>query len=190
MPLWQQRLRAAGVETPIAGLVLNSPWLDLQGGRLLRGPITQALRLLARVRPFQVIPFPPGAYGRTLHVSRTGEWDYDTNLKPLTGCPVTFGWLNAICQGHAQLHRGLETGVPTLVLHSTRSHFSRRYSPLSDRADLVLDVTQIARWADSLGAQVSEVAIPDARHDVFLSLPESRERAYFALDLWLTRACS
>jgi alpha-beta hydrolase superfamily lysophospholipase len=29
------------------------------------------------------------------------------------------------------------------------------------------------------------VPIKDARHDVFLSLPESRERAYTAVDAWL-----
>jgi alpha-beta hydrolase superfamily lysophospholipase len=71
------------------------------------------------------------------------------------------------------------------VLRSTRSDFSRQYTELSDRADTVLDVTQIARWAGCLGGETTVVPIADARHDVFLSIPESRERAYATVDGWL-----
>ncbi|HTW05688.1 MAG TPA: alpha/beta hydrolase, partial [Streptosporangiaceae bacterium] len=39
--LWLDRRRAAGRVAPVAGLVLNSPWLDLQGKPVLRGPVTQ-----------------------------------------------------------------------------------------------------------------------------------------------------
>ena len=188
--LWLHRRRLAGTAGPVARVVLNSPWLDMQGGWVVRGPVTQALRVLARVRPFQVIKLAPGVYGRTLHVSGTGEWEFDTVFKPLTGFPVTVGWLNAIRRAHARLHHGIETGVPTLVLRSTRSFPSLRYSPLSDRADLVLNTRQIGRWANSLGSQVTDVPVEDARHDVFLSIPESRTRAYAALDAWLAQTGS
>jgi alpha-beta hydrolase superfamily lysophospholipase len=56
---------------------------------------------------------------------------------------------------------------------------------MSDRADLVIDAAQIGRWAPSLGGQVTDVPIEGARHDVFLSLPDPRARAYEALDGWL-----
>jgi alpha-beta hydrolase superfamily lysophospholipase len=75
--------------------------------------------------------------------------------------------------------------VPSLVLRSSQSHFSGDYSPLSDRADTVLDVSQIARWAGCLGAETTVAPVQDARHDVFLSMPEPRERAYAALAVWL-----
>ncbi len=188
VPLWLDRRRraaGAGAGRPVTAVVLNSPWLDLQGSALLRGPVTQLLRVLAKVRPFQALPKQGSVYGRSLHVSGTGEWDFDTELKPLAGFPVTFGWLNAVRRGHARLHRGIETGVPTLVLRSGRSDFSTVYSALSDRADVVLDTRQIGRWAGRLGAQVTDVPIQDARHDVFLSLPESRRRAYAAVASWL-----
>ncbi len=185
VPLWLDRRRAAGTSGPVAALVLNSPWLDLQGGLVLRGMVTQALRVLARLRPFHALPLRPGVYGRTLHVSGTGEWDYDTDFKPLAGFPVTFGWLHAIRRAHARVHRGIETGVPTLVLRSSRSHFTAKLSPLCDRADLILDTRQIGRWAASLGSQVTDIVVPDARHDVFLSLPEVRDRAYAVLGSWL-----
>jgi alpha-beta hydrolase superfamily lysophospholipase len=185
VPLWLHRRRAASTPSPIVGAVLNSPWLDLQGSPTLRGPVTQLLRVLGKLRPFQVIPTKIGVYGRTLHVSGTGEWEFDTGLKPIDGFPVTFGWLNAVRRGHARLHRGIEAGVPLLVLRSNRSDLFKPYTPVSDRADTVLDTTQIARWGGSLGSQVTDAPVDDARHDVFLSVRESRDRAYAAVDSWL-----
>jgi alpha-beta hydrolase superfamily lysophospholipase len=188
LPLWLDRRRTRrGDAAPVCGLVLNSPWFDLQGPPSRRGVMTQALRVLAKVRPFAKLKLEPSPYGDTLHVSGSGEWEFDLELKPLLGFPVTVGWLNAVRRAHAALHRGLDVGVPSLTLRSDRTHYSSRYSELSDRADLVLDVTQIARWAGCLGGETTVVPIDGARHDVFLSLSEVRKRAYAALDDWLTR---
>ena len=185
VPLWLDRRRAAGRVAPVTGLVLNSPWFDLQGNAVVRGPLTQALRALARVRPYRALTGPPGVYGQTLHVSGTGEWDFDTDLKPLDGFPVTIGWINAVRRGQAELHHGLDVGVPSLILRSDRSDFSRDYTPVSDRADTVLDVAQIARWAGCLGGETTVVPIEGARHDVFLSLAEPRAHAYAVMGEWL-----
>jgi alpha-beta hydrolase superfamily lysophospholipase len=185
--LWLDRRRRRGEVAPIVGLVLNSPWFDLQGKPMNRGPLTWALRAGARVRPFRVLNLGIGVYGTTLHTSGTGEWTFDVALKPLDGFPVTIGWLNAIRRGHARLHRGLDIGVPSLVLRSTRTHYAPAYSAASDRADTVLDVRQIARWAGCLGGETTVVPIEDARHDVFLSLPPVRRVAYEVVDEWLHR---
>jgi alpha-beta hydrolase superfamily lysophospholipase len=185
VPLWLDRRRAAGRVAPVTGLVLNSPWFDLQGNAAVRGPLTQVLRVLARVRPYRALTGPPGVYGQTLHVSGTGEWDFDTDLKPLDGFPVTIGWINAVRRGQAELHRGLDVGVPSLILRSDRSDFSRDYTPVSDRADTVLDVAQIARWAGCLGGETTVVPIEGARHDVFLSRAEPRAHAYAVMGEWL-----
>jgi alpha-beta hydrolase superfamily lysophospholipase len=184
LPLWLDRRPDPA---PVAGLVLNSPWFDLQGKPVLRGPVTQALRVLGRVRPFRAVPPGPTVYGGSLHTSGTGEWDFDLALKPLAGFPVTVGWLNAIRRGHARLHRGLDVGVPSLVLRSDRTLFPRTYSPEVDRADTVLDVRQIARWAGCLGGETTVVPVPGARHDVFLSLPDVRAAAYARVGDWLDR---
>ncbi|MBT0769523.1 alpha/beta hydrolase [Kineosporia sp. J2-2] len=189
-PLYLHRRRAAGLTTPVAGLVLNSPWFDLQGKAVLRGPGTWLLRVLGLTAPTRVFRLPPSVYGGTLHVSGTGEWEFDLAMKPLEGFPVTAGWLDAVRRGHAQLHRGLDVGVPSLVLRSDKSHFSAEYSPASDRGDGVLDVRQIARWAGCLGSETTVTPIPDARHDVFLSLPEVREHAYQVTGDWLDRHSS
>jgi alpha-beta hydrolase superfamily lysophospholipase len=186
VPLWLHRKREPVRD--VAGVVLNSPWLDLQGSRMLRGPVTQLLRVLGKVRPFAVIKVRPGVYGQTLHVTGSGEWDFDLALKPLAGFPVTFGWLNAIRRAQARLHHGIETGVPTLVLRSDQSLVTGAYTEACDRADLVLDTTQIARWASSLGRQVTDAPITGARHDVFLSSSPARASAYETLGGWLAQA--
>ncbi|MEY9836332.1 alpha/beta hydrolase [Streptacidiphilus sp. EB103A] len=187
LPLWLDRRRAAGRVAPVAGLVLNSPWFDLQGKPVQRGLLTQALRAVAKIAPLRPLKLPTSVYGETLHIDARGEWEFDLAMKPLEGFPVTPGWLNAIRRGHAHLHRGLDIGLPSLVLRSDRTHYETVYSELSDRADAVLDVAQIARWAGCLGAETTVVPIPGARHDVFLSQAEPRERAYTAVGTWLDR---
>jgi alpha-beta hydrolase superfamily lysophospholipase len=186
LPLWLDRRRAKGTVAPVTGLVLNSPWLDLQvKSAARRAVLTQALRVLGRVAPLRALKGSSGVYGSTLHTSGTGEWEFDLELKPLQGFPVTFGWLNAIRRSQLRLHRGLDIGVPSLVLRSDRTDLSGRRSDLSDRADLVLDVEQIALRSGCLGGDNTIVPIEGARHDVFLSVPEVRARAYAALGKWL-----
>ena len=183
LPLWLARRGAR--EIGVTALVLDSPWFDLQGSPWMRSVGTQVIRTVSRVRPLERLPLPDGdAYGASLHTSGTGEWDYDTEWKPLTGFPVTFGWLNAVRRGHATLHRGLDLGIPSLVLRSDKTWFARRHGPRTDVSDAVLDVKQIARWAGCLGGSVTSLPIPGARHDVFLSQSAARAAAYAAIDRW------
>jgi alpha-beta hydrolase superfamily lysophospholipase len=105
--------------------------------------------------------------------------------KPIGGFPVTYGWINAIRRGHARLHKGLDIGVPSLVLRSVRSRSAAAWSPEVDELDAVLDTRQIARWAGCLGNAVTAVPIDGARHDVFLSNEKPLAEAYRLLDTWL-----
>lgn len=189
MALWLDRLNrqpGGSKGAGIVGAVFNSPWLDLQGAPWMRTVGTQAIAAAARVKPKSIIKLPhTDAYGSSLHVTANGEWDFNTAFKPLNGFPVSYGWLAAIRRGHAAVHKGLDIGVPSLVLRSTRSYFAARYSADVDNADAVLDVKQIARWAGCFGDQVTVVPIEGAKHDVFISKAEPREAAYAAVDDWL-----
>lgn len=186
LPLWLDRVNrrpggsgAAGVR----GLVLNSPWFDLQGPSYLRNVGTAAIDVLGRLRPRAAVPGRKfDTYGVSL---QHGGWSYDLDLKPLTGFPVRFGWLRAVRIGQARLHRGLDVGVPSLILRSGASRFSPRYDATIDTVDAVLDVHQIARWAGCLGNRTTIVPITGARHDVFLSTPGPLATAFRELDLWL-----
>jgi alpha-beta hydrolase superfamily lysophospholipase len=185
--LWLDRLRQRGTAAQVGGLILNSPFFDLHGPAILRtAPTSAALIALARFRKLQVIRKPtPGGYGTSLHRDYAGEFDYDLDLKPLGGFPVTFGWINAIRRGQARLHRGLDVGVPSLLLRSDHSVPEAPDPAAIQRGDAVLDVKQIARWAGCVGNRQTIAPITDAKHDVFLSLAAPRATAYDELGRWL-----
>jgi alpha-beta hydrolase superfamily lysophospholipase len=189
--LWLDRLRRRGGAAmhSVAGLILNSPFFDLHGPAVLRTPPTAAaLVALARLRKMHVIRKPtPGGYGSSLHRDYSGEFEYNLDWKPLGGFPVTFGWINAIRRGQARLHRGLDVGVPNLILRSDHSVREAPDPELIQRGDAVLDVAQIARWSGCVGNHTTVAPITDAKHDVFLSLSGPRAAAYRELDAWLER---
>jgi alpha-beta hydrolase superfamily lysophospholipase len=192
--LWLDRLRrrrssggtaAAGV----AGLVLNSPFLDLPGPMVLRWPATGALIAgIARFGDKRVARSPTegvGGYGASLHRDYHGEFDYNLTWKPLGGFPITFGWLSAVRHGQAQLHRGLDVGVPNLILRSDHSVTESADAVALQCGDAVLEVRHIARWSGCIGNRSTIVPVVDAKHDVFLSMPQPRRVAYQQLDTWL-----
>lgn len=187
--LWLDRVRARGATAALGltGLVLNSPFLDLNGPPVLRSRATaRALGAASRVRKTRVVrPAGKGGYGETLHRDFHGEFDYDLKWKPIGGFPVTVGWINAIRRAQARLHRGLDVGVPNLILRSDHSVAESAGAEMMQRGDAVLDVAHIAQWAGCVGNCQTIVPVTDAKHDVFLSLPGPREAAYRELDRWL-----
>lgn len=189
-PLWLDRLRRTDPKRHrhVRGLLLNSPWLDLQGEAALR--TRAAARILSTVGALRgKTPVPrelSAAYGESLHESVHGEWSYDLERKPLGGFGPRFGWLSAVRQGQLKVHGGIDVGVPVLSLRSDKSRFRSTYDVAVDTADCVLDVNHIARWSPFLGRRVLSVAVDDARHDVFLSQEGPRERAYAAVGDWLS----
>ncbi|UDY25143.1 alpha/beta fold hydrolase [Nocardioides sp. Kera G14] len=183
MPLWAHDRRPE----QLVGMVLNSPWFDLQGSTLMRVFGTPVIKQLGARRPkFHIRRHVSGVYARSLHRDHEGEWDFELDLKPLTSFPVYAGWLKAIRDGHARLHAVLDVPVPVLVLSSDQSHWTVHMTERAHNADLVLDVQQIRRWATAVGSDVTYKAIVGARHDVVLSLPEVRGCAYDVINRWLT----
>ncbi len=172
----------------LAGIVLNSPWLDLQGAAWMRTPAATALLdRIGRLQPMRIFPRTvSGVYAQSLHRDHQGEWDFDLTWKPPESFPVRFGWLRAIRAGHAQVHRGLDIRCPVLVLSSDRTVFTTVLDDDAHSTDIVLDVRQIRQWAGSLGRHVTSVTIPGAIHDIVLSRPEPRDRAYAEIERWLS----
>jgi len=182
VPLWADDRQPDG----LAGLYLNSPWLDLQGKASTRILGTPIIKQLGRVRPRVAIPREvSGYYVQSLHRDYGGEWDFDLELKPLRSFAVHLGWLRAIRIGHAQLQKGLAVPCPVLVQSSDRSGISVALDEFTKSADVVLDVRQIRRWSVAIGKHVTYVEIPGAIHDIVLSQPDARKRAYDELGRWL-----
>jgi alpha-beta hydrolase superfamily lysophospholipase len=178
--LWANERKPA-----LAGMVLNSPWLDMQGGRMMQGIGTKVIKQVGARQPRRVIPRTVGGhYTRSLHAEHHGEWTFNTDWKPLDSFPVTFGWLRAIRLGHDEVHSGLEVGCPVLVLSSAGTRWPKEMGDDVHGYDIVLEVPQIRQWATALGGHVTYVAIDGARHDVVLSLPGPRARAYDVIGRW------
>lgn len=169
-----------------SGLVLNSPWLELQGSSVLRHVSGPAIRQLATFQPKAALPnIDPGFWARSLRPADGGEWGYDETWKPTPSFPVRAGWLRAILGGHAAVARGLAIDAPILTLASTRSIISPRWTEEMRSADVVLDVELIARRAVELGPVVTVVRIAGGLHDLSLSAPPVRTRFYAEIDRWL-----
>ena len=170
----------------LVGAVMNSPWLDLQGSAVLRVISRPALKAIASRQPRREIKRTvTGHYTRSLHKDHEGEWEFDLLWKPIESFTVYAGWLRAIREGHARLHRGLDLPCPVLVLSSGRSTLPQEMGEDVHGTDIVLDVSQIRRWATSYGPHVTYLAVEGARHDVVLSREEPRARAYDAIRTWL-----
>ncbi|MEU0316586.1 alpha/beta hydrolase [Nocardioides sp. NPDC006273] len=170
----------------LAGMVLNSPWLDLQGSFLLRELATPVVRRIGHRAPMRELGRDvSGFYTMSLHVDHDGEWEFDLGLKPVGSYPIRLGWLKAIRDGHARLHRGLDVKAPVLVLSSDRSSKPKAMGEIVHSTDIVLDVRQIRRWSTAIGRHVTYVAVPGAKHDVILSRPDVRKQAYAEIERWL-----
>ncbi|MFZ2167076.1 MAG: alpha/beta hydrolase [Propionibacteriaceae bacterium] len=170
----------------VNALMLNSPWLDLHGTPWLTAFVAPMIDTLGRRKPTAAIPLPGNDFPtRSWHVSYGGEWDYNLDWKAPPPSPIHYGWLRAVVRGHEQIAKGLSIDVPVLVALSSRTNFSRIWSPKLRRADIVLDVNQIAKRAPLLGSNVTVVRIKDGMHDLGLSLPEVRARYFEALGTWM-----
>ena len=170
----------------VDGLVLNSPWLDLQGSGLLRTVGSPLVEALGSRNPTSVLRLQPdlGFYARALHAEHGGEWDYDTELKVSPSPPIRAGWLRAILAGHARVAAGLNITAPVLVLASSASDFARRWHEGLKVVDTVLDVEQIAARAVRLGPHVTLVRVEEGLHDLVLSAPATRARVLAEIARW------
>lgn len=172
----------------VDALVLNSPWLDLNAGWLSRVVLTRVLDAVAMRVPRLRVSTLGEAYGRSLHSSTGGDWDYDLDWKPMLDVPVYAAWLRAIRRGHAQIGRGLDLDLPVLVCTSGRSgHRTRPSAADLAGADCVLDVAHMHTRGRRLGPDVHLATIDGGRHDLALSTPPARRAYEEAVFGWLAR---
>lgn len=180
VPLWVERRP----DLPVAGMVLNSPFVSLKQPAALRAVLLPVVGLLARVSPTAVLPSGVSSYTESISAEHRGEWHFDLRWKPVGG-PVRAAWLVAVARGQARLQAGLDLDVPTLVLASARGTNRRGWHEELRHADAVLDPDAIARWAPSISRQTTVVRLDGALHDVWLSRPEVRAHAFEVTDRWM-----
>lgn len=178
-------LWAADHPERVRGVILNSPWLDLQGSAMVRALGAPVIDALGGNRPTAALPLPDsGFYARTIDAAQEGEWEYDTELKTSPSPAIRVGWLRAVLQGHQKVAAGLGLTMPVLVMTSAKTDFARKWHQGLHAADTVLDVEQIARRATKLGRHVTIVKFADGLHDLFLSRSPVRERVLEEVTRW------
>lgn len=188
VPLWLGRRRDRGELDPVMGVVLNSPWFQLDvpdRARVLLDPVIQTL---GSARPYYRLPLKTSdRYVASTHVDYDGDFQYDTTLKPPGGVGVRAGWLAAVRRAQRRLQSGVNLPLPVLMLRSTASSVGPRGrdGELDVDTDLILDVRSMERFADCVSDRVTDVPVDGARHDVFLSRADVLEVVFGHLGDWL-----
>lgn len=188
--LWLERRARTGLD-PVAGLVLNSPWLQLDVDGIAPFALSRAMsgvdaliNALAIMCPTSPLPLPTSdLYGGSLWSKRGGEFDFRPGLKPLGGVGIRAAWLRAVRRGQRHLQAGLDLELPVLQLRSTASAPRGRNRDIN--TDLILDVRSMERFGPCVSSQFRDMPIVGARHDVFLSAPAVRQRALELTLEWL-----
>ncbi|QCV88193.1 alpha/beta hydrolase [Acidipropionibacterium jensenii] len=181
LPLWMARHphRASGI-------ILNSPWIDLQGStmtRLMAGPVTRAV---SQASATTVLPLPShDNYSRSVRREFGGEWAIPFQKSHGDAFVVRAGWLNAVLAGHAMVEQGLGIEVPILTLLSARSDLSATWSETMRGADTVLDVSRLAAASVHLGRHLTLVRVTGGLHDLVLSAPSVRAGVFAEMRRWV-----
>ena len=152
-------------------LWLNSVFLDWNLPEW-RKPQVHVAAALGRFFPFLN---DPKAFTPDYTQALLAEWDFDTKLKPLHGFPLYYGWVGAITDAFARVHKGLSVRCPVLSMHG-------------DESDVVLDWRHIARWSRLLGPEVTVLSFPGGWHDLVCSPRRIREEVFSQLFAWAERA--
>lgn len=162
----------------VAGLILNSPFLDWNLGGLERFvPFISGIGAL--LPNIKINQGESSAYAESLLARYGGEWDYNTAWKTVKPRPVDTGWVRAIDQAQARLQHGADIAVPVLLMRSTRSAANPSGS------DIVLDVDDIGKYGKLLGHNVTSVRIDGGLHDLVLSQKPVRDAVYDYIFHWL-----
>lgn len=167
-------------------LILNAPWLELQGSSIIRTIAMHLVDPLSRTDPRRPLWLPemPG-YWQSVSNEAHGEWHLEPLWRPRASFPIRAGWAKAVLAGHAAVERRLDIRAPTLVMLSDRTRIQIEWSAELMEADAVIDVEETANRALRLGRRVAVFRYPGAIHDVFLSRRLVREEAYRDLAAWL-----
>ncbi|RMB58208.1 alpha/beta hydrolase [Tessaracoccus antarcticus] len=170
----------------VSAVVLNSPWLELQGYPAVRPALLPMFSAARSLSPTAVLPLSEtGFYRRCISSTQDGVWDYNLNLKGDKAFAVRVGWLAAIMQGQARVGAGLTIDAPVLTLISDRSDFRRKWSEELRSADVVLDVETLASRTANLGRHTTLVRIEGGMHDLALSDEPARGRYFSEMSRWL-----
>lgn len=191
----------------VAGLLLDSPWIEMAGGTSQRFGARALAELFSRRAAKKEVPLQSAD---SAYVDSLMGWDKKIDgtlpkrLEPfrrdpaVAGWPlirqwkgsadalVRFGWVRAITVAQKRLLSGEPTDVPTYFLTSTASSSGKRKREMMF-TDSVLNVQTMCANAWRLSRRVTMERYP-GKHDLFLSFPDVRQEVWFGIHRWLAEA--
>lgn len=197
--LWSWRHPGA-----IAGLILNSAWLELQVHSRIRGGLQKVAESLAQVRPrAQMVGVSKSdVYFRTLSDgwSKSGlevpeyftadskdpafvGWQIWPEWKRPFSYPAPAAWIAAVLEGQGDVENRVHLDCPVLAMASTRFGSEEVWDSSVFNSDIVLDADLITDRAAGLSDSVVIARFP-GKHDLLLSDPPVREDVYATIRRW------
>ncbi|CAF1337216.1 unnamed protein product [Adineta steineri] len=166
----------------IDAVILNSPYLTAMKTTFFE---TVLLGVLTKLRKSENVD--GGWYGKSIHISARGEWNFDLNKKPIDKIPLHGSFLCAVRTIQEDLEKKrISVPCPVLFMCSNRSLKSEKtWRDEFAEADLILDVITMKAMAATIGPQVTIYEIENAKHDIFLSKQSVREQAFNLMFQWL-----
>jgi len=183
----------------INGLLLNSPWFDINESWLVKHIVMKLTYALGRIFPYSIAPKGLDAnYARSLYkesfveykkkmgVYEEGLWDFNTVWKCTGKFPVYRGFLRAVRRGQKRLHRGLDIACPVLLLCSDKKgKRTNMMMPHYFNSDCVLNPDHMLKYIDGIGENIKHTIIKDGMHDLALSQKAVREKYFEEVRRWL-----
>ncbi|CAF5146664.1 unnamed protein product, partial [Rotaria magnacalcarata] len=101
----------------IDAVILNSPYLSIVESTAIESALLTVLRKLKISQDVDA-----GWYGRSIHVSDRGEWNFDLNKIPIDTVRLHGSFFSAVHRVHQDLIKGrIKMKCPVLLMCSNRS---------------------------------------------------------------------
>ena len=185
----------------LAGLILNSAWLEMQSMAAWRGAMAPVIGRIASRNPMWEVPSGgAGHYGRSLAGRASSKlpipeglspddpsilgWPIAREWKRPESYPVPASWLEAIMAGHETVEKDVHLECPVLSMVSTSAYFGDEWNERVFTSDTVLNPVVIAQRSLDLSDLVTIARFP-GKHDLLLSDAPVRERVYATIAGWL-----
>jgi alpha-beta hydrolase superfamily lysophospholipase len=170
-------------------LVCNSPFYDFNVPWIQKKTVIPTLSFLGRKNPNLTLPIGFSKfYGKSLHKSDYGEWDYNLQWKPHSAPSINAGWIDAIHQGHLKIANGISVDKPILILHSVQSVNPTKWSEDMFEGDAILNVKDIVERSKLIKSPYKEVVgFKGAMHDLVLSKKPVRNLVFTTIFEWLDK---
>lgn len=176
-------------ESPVDGLILNSPFLDWNFGWFMEDIVLPTVAFIGKFFPYLTVQGQGDAsYAHSLLKQFKGEWEYNTNWKMINGHPKKAGWIRAIQEAQQSIQKGANLKCPVLILSSDKSFpETKEWNNEYLSSDIVLNVNDIQKYGQRLGDYVTRDTIPNGIHDLILSKKEPRVQTYQTVFNWLEK---